>query len=79
LAEYSGGDKIISVNKGVGFGGIGKEISNKQTDIRTGSDLVSLLSTTQHGGKKISIKTNELNPLKVHSHKNLDKLNNKLL
>jgi hypothetical protein len=79
LAEYSGGDKIVTINKGVGFGGIGKEISNKQTDIRTGSDLVSLLSATQHGGKKLTIKTNELNPLKVHSHKNLDKINNKLL
>ena len=79
LAEYSGGDKIITVNKGVGFGGIGKEISNKQTDIRTGKDVVSLLSKTQHGSKKINIKTNEINPLREHSHKNLSKLNNKIL
>jgi hypothetical protein len=79
LAEYSGGDKILTINKGVGFGGIGKEISNKQTDIRTNNDIVSLLSKTQHGSKKINIKTNHLNPLKEHSHKNLDKLNNKIL
>ena len=79
LAEYSGGDKIITVNKGVGFGGVGKQIKNNQTDIRTGKDVVSLLSTTQSGGKKINIKTNEINPLKVHSHKNLSKLNNKIL
>lgn len=79
LAEYSGGDKIITVNKGVGFGGVGKQIKNNQTDIRTGKDVVSLLSTTQHGGKKINIKTNEINPLREHSHKNLSKLNNKIL
>ena len=77
--KHSGGDKIITVNKGVGFGGIGKGISNKQTDIRTGKDVVSLLSNTQSGGKKINIKTNEINPLKIHSHKNLSKLNNKIL
>ena len=76
LAEYANADKIISVNKGVGFGGIGKEISNKQTDIRTNNDIVSLLSKTQHGGKKINIKTNHINPLHEHSHSNLDKLNN---
>ena len=42
LSEYAGGDKIITVNKGVGLSGIGKEISNKQTDIRTNNDIVSL-------------------------------------
>jgi len=79
LATFAGGDKIISVNRGVGIGGIGKELSNKQTDIRTNNDIVSLLSKTQHGSKKINIKTNHLNPLKEHSHKNLDLLNNKIL
>ena len=79
LAEYSGGDKIITINKGVGFGGIGKEISNKQTDIRTNNDVVSLLSKTQHGGKKVNIKTKNINLLKEHSHQNLLKLNNKIL
>ena len=79
LGEYAGGDKIITVNKGVGLSGIGKGLSNKQTDIRTNNDIVSLLSKTQHGGKKINIKTNHINPLREHSHSNLDKLNNKIL
>jgi hypothetical protein len=79
LATFAGGDKIIAVNRGVGFGGIGKEISNKQTDIRTNNDIVSLLSKTQHGSKKINIKTNNISPLAEHSHKNLSKLNNKIL
>jgi 5-methylcytosine-specific restriction endonuclease McrA len=79
LAEFSGGDKIISVNKGVGLSGIGKELSNKQTDIRSRNDIVSVLSKTQSGGRKITLKTNHLNPLKEHSHKNLDLLNNKIL
>ena len=79
LAEYSGGDKIIAVNKGVGLSGIGKEISNKQTDIRSRNDIVSVLSKTQNGGRKIILKTNNISPLAEHSHKNLDKLNNKIL
>ena len=79
LAEYSGGDKIITINKGVGLAGIHKEIKNNQTDVRTRKDVVSVLSNTQHGGKKITIKTNDINPLNLHSHKNLSKLNNKIL
>jgi hypothetical protein len=79
LAEFSGGDKVITVNKGVGPSGINKEINNNQTDIRTNNDIVSLLSKTQSGGKKITIKTNEKNPLREHSHTNLDLLKNKIL
>lgn len=79
LAEYSGGDKIITVNKGVGFGGVGKQMKNNQTDIRTGNDVVSLLSKTQSGGRKITIKSKNINPLAEHSHKNLDLLKNKIL
>lgn len=79
LAEYSGGDKIITVNKGVGIGGIGKKIKPNQTDIRTDHDLVSILSTTQSGGKSILIKTKEVNPLKEHSHHNIELLKNKIL
>jgi hypothetical protein len=79
LAEYSGGDKVVTINKGVGLSGIGKEISNNQTDIRSRNDIVSVLSNTQNGGRKITLKTNHINPLKEHSHKNLDKLNNKIL
>jgi hypothetical protein len=80
LAEFSGGDKIVTINKGVGLSGINKEIKNNQTDIRSRNDIVSVLSNTQHGDrKKITLKTNHINPLREHSHKNLDKLNNKIL
>jgi hypothetical protein len=80
LAEFSGGDKIVTINKGVGLSGINKEIKNNQTDIRSRNDIVSVLSNTQHGDrKKIILKTNHINPLREHSHKNLDKLNNKIL
>jgi hypothetical protein len=72
LAEHSGGDKVITVNKGVGIGGLLKKIPNKQTDIRAGGDLVSALATSQSGGKMITIpKTNYINPLVSHD---LDKL-----
>ena len=79
LSEYAGGDKIITVNKGVGISGIGKTISNKQTDIRSRNDIVSSLSNFQAGGRKITLKTKNINPLKEHSHKNLDLLKNKIL
>jgi hypothetical protein len=80
LAVYGGGDKIVTINKGVGLSGINKEIKNNQTDIRSRNDIVSVLSNTQHGDrKKITLKTNHINPLREHSHKNLDKLNNKIL
>ena len=79
MAEYSKADKIITVNKGVGLSGINKEIKNNQTDIRTNNDIVSVLSKTQSGGKKINIKTTNISPLAEHSHKNLDLLKNKIL
>ena len=79
ILEYVGADKAITVNKGVGIGGIGKKIKPNQTDIRTDHDLVSVLSKTQNGGKKINIKTKEVNPLREHSHQNLSLLKNKIL
>ena len=79
LAEYAGGDKIITVNKGVGLSGIGKQISNNQTDIRSRNDIVSVLSKTQSGGRKITLKSKNINPLAEHSHSNLDLLKNKIL
>ena len=79
LGLYAGGDKIIAVNRGVGIGGIGKKLPPNLIDIRTNNDLVSILSKTQTGGKKINIKTKEVNPLREHSHKNLDLLKNKIL
>lgn len=83
LAEYAGGkgDKIVTVDKGVGFGTIGKKIGKNQTDIRSGGDLVSALANTQNRtGKSIVIKnTNYLNPLKSHDYRLLSKLNNKMI
>ena len=70
LAEHVGGNKIITVNKGVGVGGLFKNIDRRQTDIRTGSDPVSILSRTQFGGNKQTIgKTGFLS----HTYKHLNK------
>jgi hypothetical protein len=74
LAENSGGDRIITTNKATGIGGILKTLPKKQTDIRTGSDPVSVLSRTQFGGNQFTIRgTNFIDPLKAHSYKNLNK------
>jgi hypothetical protein len=78
-AEYSKGDRIVTVNKGVGIGGIGAHLKPNQTDIRSRNDIVSLLGKSQHGSRKITLKTNNINPLAEHSHKNLDLLKNKIL
>jgi len=76
LAEHAGGDKVITLDKAVGIGGIGKQISNKQVDIRTGNDPVSFLRNTQNGGKKITIKnTKYSNLLYAHDLKHVSKLN----
>lgn len=57
-AEKSGvsGD-IYTFNKGAGIFDIGKKISNKQTDIRTNKDVVSLLSVGQRGGTRKTLST----------------------
>jgi hypothetical protein len=74
LAENSGGDRIITTNKAAGVGALFKTIQKKQTDIRTGTDPVSLLARTQFGGNKFTIRdTNFIDPLKAHSYKNLNK------
>lgn len=74
LAENSGGDRIITTNKAAGIGAIFKNIPASQTDIRTGSDPVSILARTQFGGNRFTIpRTNFLDPLKAHSYKNLNR------
>ena len=76
LAEYAGGNKVITVDKGVGLGGIGKKLRSQQTDIRAGSDIVSALRNTQSGGRKVVIKnTNYLNPLKSHNYRLVSRSN----
>jgi len=57
--------KITTFNKGVGLGTIGKTINPNQTDIRTESDIVSLLSKTERGGTKQDIKGSS-NPIQAH-------------
>ena len=53
------------------MGDLLKQISSRQTDIRTSGDIVSALSTTQRGKNKITLKNNNI--LKAHGLKNLKK------
>lgn len=74
IAERSGAKgNIITYNKGVGIGDIGKKIPRSQTDIRTRNDVVSALALTQkHDGDLVNLKTSLLqNPVKAHSLDNL--------
>ena len=72
--------KVITYNKGAGLGDIAKKINKNQTDIRTGGDLISALSLTQSGGKKIIIdNTKFLNPVYAHKPDFISRLGNKIL
>lgn len=56
-AEKSGAlGKITTYNKATSLSDIGKTTSQKQTDIRKEGDIVSLISKTQKGGKRITQK-----------------------
>lgn len=68
LSEYVGGDKVITVNKGVGIGGLFKNLPKNQTDVRTGADPISILSRTQTGGNQYTIRGNY-----SHTYKHLNK------
>jgi len=65
IGERSGADKVITFNKGVGLGDIGKNIPGSQTDIRTKYDIPSILSAYQTGGTKIEI-PGSINPITTH-------------
>jgi hypothetical protein len=72
--------KVITYNKGAGIGDIGKKINKNQTDIRTGSDLISALSLTQSGGKKITIdNTKFLNPVYAHKPDFISRIGSQIL
>lgn len=72
--------KVITYNKGAGIGDIGKKINKNQTDIRTGSDLISGLSLTQSGGKKITIDdTKFLNPVYAHKPDFISRIGSQIL
>ena len=60
---------ITTFNKGAGLADFNKKIKKNQTDIRTSGDLVSLISKTQKGKKKLTIKNNNI--LKAHGLINL--------
>jgi hypothetical protein len=75
-AEKSGATgNIYTYNKGAGIFDIGKKISDKQTDIRTDKDVVSVLSVGQSGGKRKTLKTPIASTV-IGSH-SVSQLNNK--
>ena len=74
LAENSGTKgNIITYNKAVGIGDIGKKLGHNQLDIRTKGDIISLPSYLQSGAKRKIIENKNKNPnaLNAHSTKNL--------
>ena len=78
LAESVGKkvDKVITLDKGVGLFGIGKQINKNQTDIRASNDAISMIRNLQSGGKKITLKDkNNYNIYNAHDIKHLDKIN----
>ena len=78
LSENSGAHgNIISYNKAVGLGDIGtKKNSNRQLDVSTKGDIVSLLGNTQNSNKEI-IKNKGYNPISsLHNAFNAHKTDN---
>jgi hypothetical protein len=71
LAEESGGDHIITVNKGVGLGGIGKIIPENQVDLRRRGDLVSALSNLQYIQDKDTSVMSTANPFILHKYQSI--------
>jgi hypothetical protein len=79
LSEYSSkpDDNVITINKGAGLTQIGKKINNNQTDLRSPTDIVSVFSNSQRGGRKIDIDGSfSLNPLLSHNASHVSKLRN---
>lgn len=72
-------DKVITVNKGTGLFGIGKRIKDNQVDIRTATDPVSILSTTQYNKRRFTVPDSYvIRPLRSHNTYNLKKFDKKL-
>jgi hypothetical protein len=75
-------DKVVTYNKAVGIGDIGKKIKDNQYDIRTGGDLVSALSVTQQRKKDRNIivpNTKFGNPLILHSPDFISRIGHKII
>ena len=69
-------DKVVTLDKGTGLFGIGKQIRPNTTNIRSSNDVISILNNTQSGGKKSVIKGTKgiINPFASHDISNLDKI-----
>lgn len=76
LAESSGLKERYTYNKGVGLGGIGKQMRRGEHDYRAPNDIVSVLAKTQsyknkNGGKSgseiITTKSQAADPLSAHN------------
>lgn len=69
LAENSGAHgEIITYNKAVGLGDIGKKKNSKrQLDIINNGDIVSILGNTQNSNKEHLNKGSFFNPIKAHN------------
>lgn len=68
IAEYCAKKgKIITFNKFIGFDNLFKKIPKNQTDIYTKYDVSAAIISTQTGGKRILIHTNNTNIIENHS------------
>jgi len=78
LAEHVGNkaDRVITFDKGVELGTIGKTTDKKQTNIRSSNDIISALSLTQ-SGQRISIPNTShiISPFRSHEASNINRLN----
>lgn len=60
------GNEVITLNKPVVAKMIGDKVSDKQFDIRSSRDVVSVLAPTQTNKNMTTIKANTANPLLEH-------------
>jgi|GEM_PF-5619992 len=69
LATESGLKHRVTFNKGVGIGGIGKQVRRGQEDYRTSHDIISALSSFSKYGKGTSQQTirSSIHPLTAHT------------
>ena len=73
LSENSGASgNTLTYNKAVGLGDIGRKKTNRQHDVRTKGDIVSLLSNTQRANTELLRNRNFFhNPITAHDTNNL--------
>ena len=73
LAENSGASgNTLTYNKAVGLGDIGRKKTNRQQDVHTKGDIVSVLSNTQQTNTELLNNKNFIhNPLTAHNTNNL--------